>query len=162
MGIYFIILLITILLFRLCYFFEDFSKFESKSLVGIFIFLFLIIAFFFTIAIQIYDVKKIKDNYALSEGKVTFYHTGRGKSDGEVRYDFKVNEEWISNAYFENHYIEIPDEKPDTTISYLVIYEKSSPQNGFLLFNYPITDKDDLLEYEELFKKGIPDDVFYN
>lgn len=162
MAIYFIILLITILLFRLCYFFEYFSKFEFKSLVGIFVFLFLIIAFFFSVATQIYFVKRIKDNYALSEGKVTFYHTGRGKSEGKVQYDFKLNGEWVSNTYKENHYVEIPDEKPNTNISYLVIYEEDSPQNGYILFNYPITDEDDLLEYEELFKNGIPDNVFNN
>lgn len=158
----FIGLIITALLFRLCYFFEYFAKFEFKSLVGIFGFLFLIVLFFFSISKQMYYVKRIKQNYVLTEGKVTFYRTGRGKSDGEVDYDFKIRDEWFSNVNYENQFVEIPDEKPDTTISYLVIYEKDLPQNGFILFNYPLKEKGDLLQYRELFKNGMPKDVFYN
>ncbi|MEN2400630.1 hypothetical protein GKZ90_0012635 [Flavobacterium sp. MC2016-06] len=120
------------------------------------------VLFFLQISRGIYYVKRIKNDYVLTEGKVTFYKTGRGKSRGEVDYDFRLNNKWASNINYEGYFVQIPDEKPDTTINYLVIYEKNLPQNSFLLFNYPIKEKDDLLEYEELFKKGIPNNVFYN
>lgn len=50
LNIYFeiiIILLITIVLFRLCYFFKGFSSFEFAGLLGIFVSLFVAVSLFF-------------------------------------------------------------------------------------------------------------------
>ncbi|MHC0441166.1 hypothetical protein [Flavobacterium sp. 3-210] len=166
LNIYFkiiIVLLITILLFRLCYFFEGFSTFEFPGLLGIFVSLFIAVSLFFLALIQTHFVVKIKENYALAEGKITYYHSGKGRRQtGKVAFDYVVNEELISNSVTENDFVEIPETKPDTTLSYLIIYQQNFPKNSFLLFNYPITNSTDIIEYRELFKKGIPDDVFTN
>ncbi|WP_428229851.1 hypothetical protein [Flavobacterium sp.] len=158
-----IVLLIAVLIFRLCYFFEGFSTINFPNLVGIFIFLLIAVYMFFNAVIETHYVMKIKDNYALTEGKITYYKSGRGRrSTGKVEFEYMVNNEIISNSVIENYFVEIPETKPDTTSSYLVIYEEGLPGNSYLLFNYPIKDADDLREYEELFKKGIPEDVFMN
>jgi hypothetical protein len=158
-----IILLTTVFIFRLCYFFKGFSTINFPNLVGIFVFLLIAVCMLFNAVIETRYVMKIQDNYALAEGKITYYKSGRGKgSTAEVEFDYTVNNELISNRVNENYFVEIPETKPDTTLSYLVIYEEDMPRNSYLLFNYPIKDADDLLEYEELFKKGIPEDVFVN
>ncbi|KUJ61649.1 hypothetical protein AR687_11970 [Flavobacteriaceae bacterium CRH] len=158
-----IFLLVTLVLFRLCYFFEGFSTFKFPTLLGIFVFLLIAVIMFFGALIQTHFVIRIKENYALAEGKITYYHSGRGRGQtGKVEFNYVADDELISNSFTENSFVEIPETKPDTTISYLVIYEDSLPENSYLLFNYPIKDSDDMLEYEELFKKGIPEDVFVN
>lgn len=166
LNIYFeiiIILLITIVLFRLCYFFKGFSSFEFAGLLGIFVSLFVAVSLFFLALIQTHFVVKIKENYALAEGKIIYYHSGKGRRQtGKVDFKYVVNEELISNSVIENDFVEIPEIKPDTTLNYLIIYEENFPENSFLLFNYPITNSTDMIEYKELFKKGIPDDVFTN
>jgi energy-coupling factor transporter transmembrane protein EcfT len=158
-----IVIFVTILLFRLCYFFENFSTFKISNLLAIFALLFIGVFLFFKALKETYFVIKIKENYGLTQGKITYYKSGRGrKVKGQVDYDYVVNNILISNVVEENDFVDIPDKKPDTTINYLIIYEQKRPQNSFLLFNYPVVESDDILEYQELFKKGIPDDVFVN
>ncbi|RKR11365.1 hypothetical protein C8C83_3090 [Flavobacterium sp. 90] len=156
-----LLILFTILLFRLCYFFEGFSTFKFFDLVTIFVLLFLLNFIVFKTLNGIYYTAGIKEDYSLTKGEITYYKSGKGrKNRGQVNYDYIVNNELISTAVDENDYVEIPDKKPDTTISYLIIYNKKTPQNSYLLFNYPIREKEDILEYQELFKNGIPDNVF--
>lgn len=158
-----ILLLITLILFRLCYFFEGFSTFKFPNLLGIFIVLFVAVIMFFVALVQTHFVMKIKEDYGLAAGKVTYFKSGKGRRQtAQVDFNYTVNGELISNTVTENSFVEIPDTKPDTTLSYLVIYEKNWPENSYLLFNYPIIESGDILEYEELFKRGIPDDVFVN
>jgi hypothetical protein len=159
----FIELLVTILIFRLCYFFKYFSKFSFPNLLGIFVFSFIGVLMLFNALIGTHYVIKIKEDYALAEGKITYYKSGRGRRQtAKVVFDYIVNDELISNSVIENDFVEIPEVKPDTTLSYLVIYEENLPENSYILFNYPITESKDILDYKELFKKGIPDDVFVN
>ena len=158
-----ILLLITLILFRLCYFFEGFSTFTFPNLLGIFIVLFLAVILFFGALVETHFVMKIKEDYGLAAGKITYYKSGRGRGQtAQVNFNYTINDELIYNTVTENEFVEIPDTKPDTTLSYLVIYEKNWPENSYLLFKYPIIEPDDILEYQELFKKGIPDDVFVN
>ena len=106
---------------------------------------------------------KIKEDYGLAAGKITYHKSGRGRGQtAQVDFNYTVNDELVYNSVTENDFVEIPDTKPDTTLSYLVIYEKNWPENSYLLFNYPIIEPRDIVEYKELFKKGIPDDVFVN
>jgi len=156
-----LVIFFTILLFRLCYFFEGFSKSKFSDLLTVFALIFIATTMIFKTLSRIYYTAGIKEDYSLTKGTITYYKSGMGrKTIGQVNYDYIVNNELISTVVDENDYVEIPDKKPDTTISYLIIYNKKIPQNSYLLFNYPIREKKDIQEYQELFKNGIPDNVF--
>jgi hypothetical protein len=153
-------LLIAILLFRLCFFLRYFSKFESTSLISIFVLMFGMVVCFFNLFVERHCVMQLKENYALAEGEITYYETGRGKSKGQIEYNYMVDEKMILDTLYENSFVKIPDEKPDTTLKYLVIYHEDSPQNSFILCDYPIIGNLDKIRYEKLFEKEIPIDVF--
>ena len=77
----------------------------------------------------------------------------------KIKFIFKVDDKFIDNQYQENYYVDIPDDKPDLTILYLVIYEKTNPKNSFILLNYPVNSSKDFERYKEMFKEKIPDDA---
>ncbi|KFF02438.1 hypothetical protein [Flavobacterium reichenbachii] len=155
-----IIIVVTLLLFRLCYFFEGFSKFPISNLAAILSLMFIAVYMSLKTLYGIYHFKRLKEDYGLTEGKIMYYKSGRGKALGEVEFEYLIKDELISNNVSENDFVEIPDIKPDTIIRYLVIYEQRSPQNSFLLFNYPINDNGAMKQYQRLFSKAIPKDVF--
>jgi hypothetical protein len=108
-------------------------------------------------------IKKVKNNYSLTTGKLTRYSPpskGRTPSPPSIEYNYIVNNQLYQNSYQENSLLEIPDNKPNTDVEYLVIYEKSNVKNSFLLFNYPILDYSDFENFKKQFEKGIPKNTF--
>lgn len=144
------------------------SKMDIISIVVItsFIIMLPIIKFF-----QDIDLKKIVNNYSVTKGfvesyiitnKVSVPTTGAHAQGNNVKFSYSIGDNIFMKSYSEPGRVEIPDIKPDLSIGYLVIYEKSNPENSFILLNYPVKDDAKMKEYEELFQKGIPDNVFRN
>lgn len=106
----------------------------------------------------------LKSNFSLTSGSIEEYIVPnlkghRGNTRNSIRYIYKVGKEFISHSYYENYFISIPNDKPDLSLLYLVIYEKTNPRNSFILLNYPINSSDDLEKYKKMFKHGIPADA---
>ncbi|OMQ12517.1 hypothetical protein [[Flexibacter] sp. ATCC 35103] len=108
------------------------------------------------------NVSLLRDNFSLTTGSIEEYFipklTGRG-AHKKIKYVFKVNNIFMENQYQENYYVDIPDDKPDLALLYLVIYEKTNPKNSFILLNYPVNSSDDLERYKKKFKEKIPEDA---
>lgn len=131
--------------------------------------LILILLFFGFIYIIYYGIEEdknvilLKNNYSLTTGNIEEYFVpklrGRG-SNTSIKYIYHVNNKYIKNSYQENPHIDIPNNKPDLSTLYLVIYEKTNPKNSFILLNYPIKNSDDLEKYNKLFADKIPKDAF--
>lgn len=110
------------------------------------------------------------NNFSLTEGKINQYFVpnlkgglpsrGISSSTNSIKYNYYVNKKCFKNGYDFNNYVEIPDEIPDLNITYLVIYEKTDPENSFIFLNYPIKNSDDLEKYKKLFQNKIPKDAF--
>ncbi|WP_264553783.1 hypothetical protein [Flavobacterium sp. N2038] len=156
-----IITIVTVLLFRLCYFLDGFSKFPISNLIAIFALMFIAVFMSLKTLSEVYHFRKLKEGYSLTEGKITYFKPDRGrKKKGEVNYEYMVRNELILNNVTGNDFVKFPKIKLDTTITYLVIYEQKSPENSFLLFNYPIKKNEDMQNYQKLFAKEIPKDAF--
>lgn len=110
------------------------------------------------------QAKSIILNYGLTCGKIdrhiiaTTGYKAMAKRYG-IEYNYLVEGKSIRNRYYENVFVNIPAEKPNVDIEYLVIYENNNPKNSFILLNYPINSNNDLEKYKRLFKIKIPDNA---
>ncbi|SMP29629.1 hypothetical protein [Flavobacterium hercynium] len=106
------------------------------------------------------QVTVLKNNFSLTTGNIETYNItnlkGKGDIGNSIKYIYSVDEQYFVNSYGENYYVKIPQDKPDLSILYLVIYEKTNPKNSFILLNYPITSTEDFERYKEMFKDKIP------
>jgi len=141
------------------YFLKNFKKIDTQLKI---ILVLLFCGFLFIIYYGIKEDKNVaflRNNYLLTSGNIEEYFVpklrGRG-SNSSIKYIYSVDNEFIQNQYQENYYVDIPDNKPDLSILYLVIYEKANPKNSFILLNYPITSTEDFERYKEMFKDKIP------
>lgn len=156
------IIYIIVLICILFYCFKNFKTIDYQLKI---LLVFLFFGFSFAIYYSLKEdekVKLLKDNFSLTSGNVVEYFiprlTGRG-AHKKIKYIYNVNDKFIENYYQENYYVDIPDNKPDLSVLYLVIYEKENPKNSFILLNYPINSSKDLERYKEIFKDKIPEDA---
>jgi len=153
------IIYIAVLICILFYFFKNFKKIDYQlKLILVFLFFGFIYAIYSTIE-KNEKAFLLRKNFSLTTGNIEEYFVpklrGRG-SNSSIKYIYSVDNEFIQNQYQENYYVDIPDNKPDLSILYLVIYEKTNPKNSFILLNYPITSPEDFERYKEMFKDKIP------
>jgi hypothetical protein len=156
------IIYLIVLIGIVVYFSKNFKKIDMQ-LKAILVFLFF--CFCFLIYYGIEESKRVislRNNFSLTSGNIEEYVipklTGRG-AHKKIKYIYKINGEFVENQYQENYYVAIPEDKPDFSILYLVIYEKTNPKNSFMLLNYPIKNPNDLEKYKKLFAEKIPDDA---
>jgi len=156
------IIYIIVLIIILFYFVKNFKTIDYQLKIILF---FLFFGFSFAIHYGLKEdekVKLLKDNFSLTSGNIEEYFipklTGRG-AHKKIKYIYNVNGKFIENYYQENYYVDIPDNKPDLGLLYLVIYEKKNPKNSFILLNYPINSSEDFERYKEIFKDNIPADA---
>lgn len=167
-----IILILLVVLLILSFFIPKLMKNQSRTDVVATI----VITLSFIMLVVIKTIKHDKfqrmiNNYNVTKGyvenyivtnKVSVPTTGAHAQGNNVKFSYSVGDKVFMKSYSEPGRVEIPDIKPDLSIGYLVIYEKSNPENSFILLNYPVKDDAKMKEYEELFRKGIPDNVFRN
>ncbi|PAM92704.1 hypothetical protein B4N84_21470 [Flavobacterium sp. IR1] len=161
-----IIILSIILICAVYYLFRNYKTIDLQLK------LLLVIGILGSIWMSYYEINKnenvthLINNFELTSGKVKQYiipnikegvaSSGISPARDRVKYEYYVNDLKIENAYDESYFIAIPDKKPDLSILYLVIYEKTNPKNSFILLNYPITSPEDFERYKEMFKDKIP------
>ena len=106
------------------------------------------------------SVALLRSNFSLATGIIEQYIVtnlkGKGDTGNSIKYIYSINNQFFTNSYGENYYVDIPNDKPDLSLLYLVIYEKANPKNSFILLNYPVTSSEDLERYKDLFKDKIP------
>lgn len=109
------------------------------------------------------NVALLKNNFYLTTGSIEQYIVtnlkGKGDTGNSIKYIYSIDDQFFVHSYGENYYVDIPNDKPDLSILYLVIYEKTNPNNSFILLNYPINSSDDLERYKRMFKEKIPEDA---
>ncbi len=116
---------------------------------------------------SIKESNQIQTNYSLTKGKVLKYIVAnmkgyKGNPGNSIKYTYVINNVNFENGYYENIFVEIPDDKPDLKNEFLVIYENGNFKNSFILLNYPIKDSTNFINYQKLFKDKIPENVFKN
>ncbi|GIJ94920.1 hypothetical protein [Capnocytophaga stomatis] len=83
---------------------------------------------------------RLTDNYAITKGYIDSYFVGGKVSiptmgvsapNNSVEYSYFVGEDFYIEKYSELGRVEIPDIKPDLSANYIVIYEKTIPDNVF-------------------------------
>ena len=117
------------------------------------------------------EFHKLTNNYAITKGYIESYFVG-GKvsiptmgisaANNSVEYSYFIGKDFYVKKYSEPRRVKIPDIKPDLSADYIVIYEKTNPENSFILLNYPVKDNIQFKEYQKNFEKTIPDNVFKN
>jgi len=109
------------------------------------------------------SVTLLRNNFYLTTGSIEEYIVtklkGKGDTGNSIKYIYSVENEFIAHSYGDNYYVDVPDDKPDLSVLYLVIYEKANPKNSFILLNYPVNSSEDLEPYKEIFKDNIPADA---
>ncbi|OMQ12518.1 hypothetical protein [[Flexibacter] sp. ATCC 35103] len=109
------------------------------------------------------NIELLKNNFYLTTGSIDQYIVtnlkGKGDTGNSIKYIYSVDNHFFVHSYGENYYVDIPNDKPDLSILYLVIYEKTNPKNSFILLNYPVNSSQDLERYKDLFKDKIPEDA---
>ena len=109
------------------------------------------------------NVMLLKNNFSLTTGNVDEYIVtnlkGKGDTGNSIKYIYSVGNKFFVNSYGENYHADIPNDKPDLSVLYLVIYQKDNPKNSFILLNYPVNSSKDFERYKEMFKEKIPDDA---
>ncbi|OOV25963.1 hypothetical protein BXU11_15025 [Flavobacterium sp. LM5] len=113
------------------------------------------------------EYKRIYTNYSLTKGKILEYFVAnmkdyKGNPGNSIKYTYIINNDTLENSYYENIFVEIPDDKPDLKNDFLVIYENGNFKNSFILLNYPIKNSSEFIYYQKQFKDKIPDNVFKN
>lgn len=168
----FILVLLIAIIYAIYYLVKNFERTEFQLKIIIII---LIVGFGFGIFRSINDDNNmvvLANNFLLTSGKIKKYYvpnlkgglpsSGISSSPTSIKYTYLINDIEIENAYSPDYFISLPDEKPDLSIEYLVMYEKNNPKNSLILLNYPINKKNDLEKYKKKFENGIPDNVFKN
>ncbi len=163
------IFIVVMLLFAICasyYLYKNFQNTNNELKI------ILVLLIFGSIFLSYYNYQEnkffdaIRNNYALSKGKINNYFVSNkvslrgGSGANDIKYGYFINNRQFENRYAERGYVKIPDVKPNLNIEYLVIYQKDNPTNSIILLNYPLTAKNDFEKYEKIFSNGIPKDVF--
>lgn len=163
------IFIIVMLLFAICTSYYLYKKFQN---INNELKILLVLLIFGSIFLSYYNYQEnisfnaLRNNYALSKGKITNYFISNkvslrgGSGSNDVKYNYLIGNEVFENRYSERGYINIPDVKPDLSIEYLILYQKDNPNNSVILLNYPLKRKSDFDNYKEIFSKGIPKDIF--
>ena len=109
------------------------------------------------------NVALLKNSFYLTTGSIDQYIVtnlkGKGDTGNSIKYVYSIDNQFFVHSYGENYYVDIPNNKPDLSLLYLVIYEKTNPKNSFILLNYPVNSSDDLERYKKMFKEKIPEDA---
>ena len=158
-------ILIIFILFIVFYIIKNFRTIDFQLKI---ILLIIIIGFLAGILLskkQDKNFELLKNNFYLTTGSIEEYIVPnlkgyRGNTSNSIKYIYKAGNQFIKNSYIESYFIAIPNKKPDLSILYLVIYEKTNPKNSFILLNYPITSPEDFERYKEMFKDKIPANAF--
>jgi hypothetical protein len=161
--------IIVMLLFAICasyYLYKNFQNINNELKTILVLIIFVSIYFSYYNYQENRSFNALKNNYALSKGKITNYFISNkvslrgGSGSNDVKYIYSVNNKEFENKYSERGYIDIPDIKPDLNIEYMVLYQKDNPKNSVMLLNYPLRRQGDFEKYEKIFAEGIPKDVF--
>lgn len=149
-----------IILFIIFYIIKNFKTIDIQLK---FLLIILIIGLIAGICLSREENKKVtllKNNFSLTTGSIEQYIVtnlkGKGDTGNSIKYVYSINNQFFVHSYGENYYVDIPNNKPDLSILYLVIYEKMNPKNSFILINYPVSSSEDLERYKEMFKDKIP------
>ena len=109
------------------------------------------------------NVALLKNSFYLTTGSIDQYIVtnlkGKGDTGNSIKYVYSIDNQFFVHSYGENYYVDIPNNKPDLSLLYLVIYEKTNPKNSFILLNYPVNSSDDLERNKKMFKEKIPEDA---
>jgi hypothetical protein len=130
--------------------------------------LFLVLLVLFTVGGFIYinkdrKITELKQNYEIAIGKIDKYIVTKDVNKlNTCDFTFEKNREAFYGNNNSNPYTNLPNEKPNLELSYLVIYQKSKPINSYILLNYPIKDSLDFKRYKLIFDNGIPENIFRN
>lgn len=157
-----ITILFILVVLGMCYYFLNYKSMNTQLKFLIFILLFCLISWIYSSVKDENQAKSIILNHGLTTGKIDRHIiSSSGKSiQYGIEYSYLAEEESIQNRYYENAFVNVPEEKPNLEIEYLVIYEKGNPKNSFILLNYPLRSQGDFEKYEKIFAEGIPKDVF--
>lgn len=160
-------ILFLVLICSMYYFFKNYKTLDFQPKLLLCIAILGSIWLFFQEKEENKDFNNLKNNFALTTGKIEKYIVVnlkgyKGNPGNSIKFKYVCNNETIENSYYESYIVSIPDAKPDLNISYLVIYEKSNPKNSYILLNYPIKNSDDFENYKNMFRDKIPEDVFKN
>ena len=163
------IFIIVMLLFAICASYYLYKKFKNTNNE---LKILLVLLIFGSIFLSYYNYQEnisfnaLRNNYALSKGKITTYFISNkvslrgGSGSNEIEYTYLVGNEEFEHKYSERGYVDIPDVKPDLNIEYLILYQKDNPNNSVILLNYPLKNKSDFDKYKKMFLQGIPKDIF--
>ena len=130
--------------------------------------LYLVLLIVFTVASFMYinkdhKITDLKADYGIANGKIEKYIVSKGVNKlNTCDFTFITNGEVFYGNNNSNPFTNLPNEKPNLELNYLVIYQKSKPINNYILLNYPIKDSTDFKKYRVLFEKGIHKNVFRN
>lgn len=162
----FIIVLVLSAIFASYCLYKNFQNINNGLKIILVLVIFVSIFFSYLNYVENISFNALRNNYALSKGKIITYLISNkvslrgGSGSNDVKYTYSVNNKEFDNKYSERGYIDIPDVKPDLNIEYLVLYQKDSPKNSVILLNYPIENSGDFEKYKGLFKDEIPKNVF--
>lgn len=167
-----LILILSVILFASVLIIPKIVKSKDKmEIIGIIVGAFSILGLMIIKIIRDNEFEKLVNNYFVTHGYIENYYVtnkvdlptlGVRSQGNSVEYSYFVDKKFYIKKYTEPGRVEVPNIKPDLTINYLVIYEVGNPENSYILLNYPIKNQIQLKEYEEIFKKAIPDDAFRN
>lgn len=160
-----ITILFVLVVLGMSYYFLNYKSMNAQLKVLIFI---LLIGGVWLVYSNVKDEKKTRSiilNHSLTTGKIDRHIISTTGYKSQVtrygiEYSYLAEGKIIQNRYYENAFVNVPEEKPNLEIEYLVIYEKGNPKNSFILLNYPLIRQGDFEKYEKMFAEGIPKDVF--
>ena len=157
-----ITILFILVVLGMCYYLLNYKNMDPQLKVLIYVLLFVGVGLIYFNVKDEKQARSIILNHGLTTGKIDRHIiSSSGKSiQYGIEYSYLAEEESIQNRYYENAFVNVPEEKPNLEIEYLVIYEKGNPKNSFILLNYPINTPEDFDRYKKLFEKGIPKDAF--
>jgi hypothetical protein len=162
----FVIVLVFSAVFASYYLYKNFQNINNELKTILVLIIFVSIYFSYYNYQENISFNALRNNYALSKGKINNYFISNkvslrgGSGSNDVKYTYLVNNKEFENKYSERGYIDIPDIKPDLNIEYMVLYQKDNPKNSVILLNYPLRRQGDFEKYEKMFAEGIPKDVF--
>ncbi|KQB41119.1 hypothetical protein RC62_4494 [Flavobacterium aquidurense] len=158
-----VVIFIFIIICVIFYFVKNFKSIDNQLKILLMILIVGLVAGICLIREQDKNVELLKNNFYLTTGSIEQYIVtnlkGKGDTGNSIKYIYSVDNHFFVHSYGENYYVDIPNDKPDLSLLYLVIYEKVNPKNSFILLNYPVNSSQDLERYKDLFKDKIPDDA---
>lgn len=155
--------IIIIFIVALVYFYKNSKQYNKHSTPLYFVLLIIFTAAGFIYINKDQKITDLKADYGIAIGKIDKYIVTKGVNKlNTCDFTFEKNSEVFYGNNNSNPNINLPNEKPNLEINYLVIYQKLKPTNSYVLLNYPIKDSLDFKKYQVLFEKEIPENVFRN